>query len=155
MWNLPEVRVYLKEFEGVTSEKEPKDYQEALTYVAEEIKMSDREQMVAIYLDSALQPLSYHVLSIGEIDRADANPACAFKTALLANASNILIMHNHPSGVVKPSQCDLDVTSRYREIGKLIGVELLDHWIVGPNNHLLSIRDNHPEIFGERKEDAA
>lgn len=76
------------------------------------------------------------ITGVFEISHGSANcsivrPREIFQKALLANAISIILMHNHPSGDPKPSKEDLDVTKRIIDAGKIVGVEVLDHIIIG------------------------
>lgn len=70
-------------------------------------------------------------LSHGTVNASLVSPREAFQKALLANAVSVIFMHNHPSGDPKPSREDVEVTKRLSEAGKILGVEVLDHIIVG------------------------
>lgn len=70
-------------------------------------------------------------LSHGNVNSSIVGVREMFQKALLANAVSIIVMHNHPSGDPKPSREDVEVTKRMVEAGKIIGVEVLDHIIVG------------------------
>ncbi len=75
--------------------------------------------------------LAYHEVSRGTLDCTTVHPREVFKAALLTNSSAILVAHNHPSGDVVPSPDDLQLTQRLAAAGTLLGVELLDHVIIG------------------------
>ena len=70
-------------------------------------------------------------ISHGSVNSSIVSPREVFQKALLANAVSIIVMHNHPSGDSTPSREDIEVTRRLSEAGKIVGVELLDHIIVG------------------------
>jgi DNA repair protein RadC len=70
-------------------------------------------------------------ISHGTVNASIVNPREAFQKALLANAVSVIFMHNHPSGDPTASREDIEVTKRLSEAGKIIGVEVLDHIIVG------------------------
>lgn len=72
----------------------------------------------------------------GALDSAVVHPREVFKRAITANASSILIAHNHPSGDETPSPEDIKLTVRLGRIGKLIGIKLLDHIILGEYSHV-------------------
>jgi DNA repair protein RadC len=76
-------------------------------------------------------------LSHGNVNSSIVSVREMFQKALLANAVSIIVMHNHPSGDCKPSREDIKVTERMVEAGKLIGVEVLDHIIVGKDYYSL------------------
>ncbi len=71
-----------------------------------------------------------------------------FKSAILSNASNIILAHNHPSGNPEPSRQDMDMTKRLAEAGRLLGIEVLDHVIVSDDRYF-SFREEKllPEYF--------
>lgn len=92
---------------------------------------ADRETMIVIALDTKHHPTCVHEVSVGSLDATIVHPREIFKTALLANASGIICLHNHPSGDPTPSIEDLAVTKRLQDAGKLLGVELIDHIVVG------------------------
>lgn len=72
-----------------------------------------------------------HVLSTGNLNSAIVHPREVFKAAILNNAASIVCFHNHPSGDPEPSQVDISLTRRLVEAGELMGIEVLDHVIVG------------------------
>ena len=92
---------------------------------------SDREQMIVCCLDTKNQPTSISIVSIGSLNSAIVHPREIFKTAILSNSASIIIAHNHPSGNTDPSHEDIVLTNRLDEAGKLIGIKLLDHLIIG------------------------
>lgn len=91
----------------------------------------DREHFIVVALDTKNQPVSINVCHIGSLNASIVHPREVMKTAILSNAASILVGHNHPSGKVEPSREDMDVTKRLIEAGKIIGIEVLDHIIVG------------------------
>ena len=91
---------------------------------------NSREHFVALYLDGAHQVASYSIVSIGTANSAVAHPREVFQRAILAGAVSIIIAHNHPSGVLTPSDEDHKVTKRLKEAGEVIGIRLLDHLII-------------------------
>ena len=104
----------------------------------------DREVMAMITLDIAQQPINASIVSVGTLTNSMAHPREIFKTAILSNAHSIILAHNHPSGSVAPSFEDEQITRRIQEAGKLLGIELIDHLIIGHENYY-SITHN---VFG-------
>ena len=86
---------------------------------------------MVLCLDSKNQPTTLHSVSLGNLNSAPVHPREVFKTAILGNANAIILSHNHPSGDPTPSQEDLDITRRLREAGNILGIEVLDHIILG------------------------
>jgi DNA repair protein RadC len=87
--------------------------------------------VLALLVDIRHRPVGLHVVSIGSVNSSMLPPAEVLKAALLANASAVIVAHNHPSGDAEPSPEDLTVTTRLREAGRLLGIEVLDHLIIG------------------------
>ena len=88
------------------------------------------------------RPIAWHELSRGTLDSTLVHPREVFKVAFLANAAAIVIAHNHPSGDPEPSAEDIGITNRLSEAGKLLGVELLDHIIIGHDGHYYSFKES-------------
>jgi len=101
----------------------------------------DREQLIVCCLDTKNQPLSINVASIGSINSSIVHPREIFKVAVLSNSASIVIFHNHPSGDVAPSSEDINITHRLKEAGKIIGIELIDHIIIGSEGKYCSLKE--------------
>lgn len=91
----------------------------------------DREHFIVVSLDTKNQPVSINVCHIGSLNASIVHPREVMKSAILSNAASIIVGHNHPSGKTEPSREDIEVTKRLVEAGKVIGIEVLDHIIVG------------------------
>lgn len=94
------------------------------------------EEFHILCLDCKGKIVGVHMVGRGTTTSAIVHPREVFKRALLNNAQSIILMHNHPSGEVIPSKEDLDITRRLVEAGKVLGVEILDHTIVGDGVYL-------------------
>ena len=79
--------------------------------------------------------IAYHEVSRGTLDATLVHPREVFKVALLANAAAIILTHNHPSGDPSPSPDDVQLTRRLVDAGALLGVQVLDHIIVGDSRY--------------------
>jgi len=77
-----------------------------------------------------------HILFMGSLNASIVHPREVFQAALLNNAASIMAFHNHPSGDPSPSREDIEVTKRLAEAGKIMGVDLLDHIIVGDGQYV-------------------
>lgn len=99
------------------------------------------EVCYVLFLTTRTGLIRFHQLSRGAISTTLVHPREVFQAALLANAACIVLIHNHPSGDPTPSPDDLAVTQRVRDAGEVIGVELLDHIIVGHGGRFASIRE--------------
>lgn len=94
-----------------------------------------QENFLAIFLDTKNQIISYKILFQGTLDCSVVHPREIFKAAILASSSRIMLVHNHPSGNVEPSDNDLKMTKQLIHCGQLVGIEVLDHIIVGNPNY--------------------
>lgn len=91
----------------------------------------DHEVFKVILLNRANRVLKIEVISIGGVSGTVVDPKVIFKKALLVQASSLILVHNHPSGNLKPSQADLSVTNRLVKAGESLDIKILDHLIVG------------------------
>jgi DNA repair protein RadC len=100
-----------------------------------------QEEFHIVTLDTKRQVIDSHLITVGILDSSLVHPREVFRPAIRDAASAILLAHNHPSGDPTPSRADLTVTQRLTEAGKLIGIDVIDHIIVG-NPNSLSLRAN-------------
>lgn len=101
----------------------------------------DREALVVLTLDTKNKINSITVASLGSVNSSIVHPREIFKTAILSNAASIIISHNHPSGDPTPSKEDISITTRLKECGRILGIELLDHVIIGEYDKYLSFKE--------------
>ena len=92
---------------------------------------NDREVFVLICLSTKNDIAGLNLVSMGSINSSLVHPREVFKPAILSNASRVIVAHNHPSGDTEPSKEDVEVTKRLYKAGELLGIEVLDHLIVG------------------------
>ena len=91
----------------------------------------DRENFVAVLLNTKNEVIGFPTISVGTLSASLVHPREVFKPAIRASAANIVLAHNHPSGKVGPSREDREVTRRLTEAAQIIGIEVLDHVILG------------------------
>lgn len=103
------------------------------------LKEADKEIMLAISVDAKNKPVGIEVVAIGSLNVAYVEARDLFKHAILSNASGIVLVHNHPSGDVTPSVEDWHLTYRIMQTGALLGIELLDHIIIGDDEEFVSL----------------
>lgn len=104
----------------------PKDVWEKM----EDLRDSKKEHFVIFFLDSRNQIIKREIISVGILDSSLVHPREVFEPAIRYSTSQIIISHNHPSGLLKPSEEDLSMTKRLLEAGKILGIDVLDHIIV-------------------------
>lgn len=92
---------------------------------------TDREHFVVLMIDQRSRIIGIHTVSTGSLTASIVHPREVFKILVLSNAAAFVAGHNHPSGDPQPSKEDRDLTTRLREAGKLMGIAMLDHVIVG------------------------
>ncbi len=109
-------------------------------YYMEDMRHGRRESMKLLLLDTKTRLIGETDISKGTINSAIISPRELFVEALKVNAVSIILLHNHPSGDPQPSEADIMITRRVFEAGILIGIELLDHIIIG-NNCFISMRE--------------
>lgn len=95
---------------------------------------TDRENMVAMLLDTKNNVIGINTVSVGSLNASIVHPREVLKPAILANAASFILCHNHPSGDPSPSSQDLEVTRRLHDACNIIGIQLRDHVILGDNS---------------------
>jgi DNA repair protein RadC len=93
------------------------------------------EQVGVVLLDARHRLVATRVISIGSVDQSLAQPRDVFREAMLAGAPAVVVFHNHPSGDPTPSDDDVALTLRIKRAGSIVGVELLDHVILGDTGY--------------------
>ena len=100
-------------------------------YMKDELKGKKQEYFYALYLDTKKNLIEKKLLFIGTINKSIVHPREIFKYAYLLSASAIICVHNHPSGDTTPSKEDIILTNNLIEIGKIQGINVIDHIIIG------------------------
>ena len=103
--------------------------------------------MALITLDNSKHPINASIVSMGTLNNSLVHPREIFKTAILSNASSIVIAHNHPGGSLEPSDADKQITERLIEAGKLLGIDVIDHIILGADNYYSFFENNFSSIL--------
>ena len=127
---LPIVRVRLEQ-DRVIGNESVNTQDKAVEYIIREFADLDREVFMILNLDTALRPINLNVVSMGTLSETMVHPREVFKASILSNASSVICIHNHPGGDVTPSDPDIAVTNRLTECGKILGIEVADHLIIG------------------------
>ncbi|QDV81361.1 JAB domain-containing protein [Stieleria magnilauensis] len=102
-----------------------------------------QEEFHVVTLDTKLRMINSHQITVGTLDASLVHPREVFRPAIKDASSSILLAHNHPSGDPTPSREDRRVTEQLTEVGKLIGISVLDHIILGRED-CVSIREHGP-----------
>ena len=127
---------------------------QAYDLVKEELSSADREIFLSILLATNHQLIGVEPVATGGLNQCAISPADTFKSAILANASQILVCHNHPSGSLQPSDSDLRLTETLTKCGDLLGIHLTDHLIISADGYF-SIKQNARKEVNPRKKRTA
>ncbi|MFB4162921.1 DNA repair protein RadC [Alteribacillus sp. JSM 102045] len=100
-------------------------------YVMEEMRFLTQEHFVILCLNTKNQVIHRQTLFIGSLNSSIVHPRELFKEALRRSAASVICLHNHPSGDPAPSSEDIEVTNRLTECGRILGIDVLDHVIIG------------------------
>ncbi|HVE14063.1 MAG TPA: DNA repair protein RadC [Elusimicrobiota bacterium] len=104
---------------------------EAVLRELTDIRYERKEHFVGLYLDAANRLIYREIVSVGTLTAALVHPREVFAPALERRAAGLIVAHNHPSGLVRPSPEDRETTRRLEQAGLVLGIPLLDHVIVG------------------------
>lgn len=100
-------------------------------YVMEEMRTLDQEHFIALFLNTKNQIIHSQTIFIGTLNSSVVHPREIFREAVRRSSASIIVAHNHPSGDPTPSPEDINVTKRLVKAGKIMGIEVLDHLVIG------------------------
>ena len=118
------------------------------------LSMAAEEYFIALHLNVKYEVIGIHEVAHGTLTESLVHPREVFKAALLANSFAVMVCHNHPSGsIVTPSREDYLTTQQLIKAGKLLGISLIDHLILGYDVSLetiYSFRERHPDLWAQK-----
>ncbi|MER2127061.1 DNA repair protein RadC [Solibacillus sp. FSL H8-0523] len=126
-------RLASKEDEQRYTIRSPED---AANFLMQDMTSLQQEHFVCLFLNVKNQILHKKTIFVGSLNASIVHPREIFREAVKRSAASIICAHNHPSGVPTPSPEDIDVTTRLYEAGKIVGVDLLDHVIIGDHQFI-------------------
>ncbi len=106
-----------------------------VSLMMEEMRYYDREHFCGLYLDRKGGLLVKEDISVGSLSSTVVHPREVFKTAVKCSAASIILVHNHPSGDPSPSKEDIEITRRLVQAGRIMGIEVIDHLIIGQEKY--------------------
>ncbi|MEK4508238.1 RadC family protein [Paenibacillus sp. FSL K6-2524] len=106
-----------------------------------DVRYLQKEHFICLFLNTKNHLIFKEVISIGSLNSAIVHPREVFRAAIKRCSASIIAVHNHPSGDPQPSTEDIDMTKRLVEAGSIIGIELLDHLIIGGHS-FYSLKEN-------------
>ncbi|WP_128738470.1 RadC family protein [Lederbergia galactosidilytica] len=110
--------------------------EDGANYVMNDMRFLTQEHFVALYLNTKNQVIHRQTIFIGSLNASIVHPREVFREAFRRAAASIICFHNHPSGDPTPSREDIEVTRRLTECGKMLGIEVLDHLIIGDKKYV-------------------
>lgn len=106
---------------------------DVVKYLRHVLRNQEQESFVVIMLDARMRVIDAREIAKGSLSHVDVHPREVFRDAIRLRSHSIIVAHNHPSGDPDPSEADITLTRRIKEVGNLIGIPLLDHVIIGLN----------------------
>lgn len=106
-------------------------FEDAEQFLIASLRGFDHEVFACLFLDNRHRVIQFETLFHGSIDTTSVHPRVLIKRALHHNAAAVILAHNHPSGVAKPSQADIEITQVLMKVLRIIDVRLLDHMVIG------------------------
>lgn len=103
----------------------------AVAIVAPMLEGAPREHAISLTLDTKHRVIAVRIETVGSVDHTFMTPRELLRSAIMDNAAALMVFHNHPSGDPEPSRDDESVTRRLAEAARIVGVELLDHIVLG------------------------
>ncbi len=106
-----------------------------------DMRFLEKEHFKVVFLNTKNEVIAFETISIGSLNASIVHPREVFNRAIKKSSASIILLHNHPSGNCEPSKEDINVTKRLMEAGKIIGIEVLDHIIIGDGDYF-SLKEN-------------
>ncbi|OBR68470.1 hypothetical protein A7K91_09725 [Paenibacillus oryzae] len=109
---------------------------DAAEYVMDELRYLKKEHFVCLFLNTKNHIIARETLSIGTLNASLVHPREVFRAAIKCSSASLICAHNHPSGDPTPSPEDVSLTKRLAEAGLLVGIEVLDHLVIGDGKYV-------------------
>lgn len=126
----------LENSSDIKEQRTVKSPDDAIEAIGSELKGKKKEHFMVISLDTRNHVINTRMVSIGSLDSSIAHPREVFNEAISSRAASVILVHNHPSGDPTPSEDDINLTKRLIKAGEILGIEVLDHIIIGDRSHL-------------------
>ena len=135
------------------SEKEIACSSDAVALLSKELGEYDREVFCVLHLNPKGLPLSASITSIGELTSTLVHPREVFKSAVLSSAACIMLLHNHPSGNLSPSEEDIKTTERIAVCGRVLAIPVVDHIICAEHGYISMRSYGYEHLFDDSEND--
>lgn len=117
--------------------------EDVVNLLSAEMSALEQEHLRVLLLNTRNEVMGAEEIYIGNVNSSVVRPAEVFRPGIRANATSLVIVHNHPSGDPTPSGADVSITRDLVEAGKLLGMELLDHLVIGSGQRFVSRKEAH------------
>ena len=118
--------------------------------VKDELENSLQEKFLVVYLDTKKYVISKKIIFIGTVNSSSITPRDVFREAVKLNSVSMILVHNHPAGSITPSYEDIYLTNEFIKLGRMMGISVIDHLIIGKNNYY-SFRESNGDLFVQEK----
>ena len=118
--------------------------------VKDEMENSLQEKFLVVYLDTKKFVISKKVIFVGTVNSSSITPRDVFREAVKLNSVGMILVHNHPAGSILPSYEDVYMTNEFIKLGRMMGISVIDHIIIGKNNYY-SFRESNGDLFVQEK----
>ena len=115
--------------------------QDVANLLLAEMSVLDQEYLRILLLNTRNEVLGIQEIYVGNVNSSVVRVAQVFRPAVQANTPSIIVVHNHPSGDPAPSSQDVDITNELISAGKLLGIKLLNHVVLGSGNRFVSMNE--------------
>lgn len=119
--------------------------------IKDEMENELQEKFMAIYLDVKNNVIFKKVIFIGTVNNSNVTARDVFREGVKSNATSMIIAHNHPAGSIVPSKDDIYLTEEFIKLGRMMGISVIDHIIIGKNNYY-SFRESIGDLFAMEEE---
>ena len=118
--------------------------------VKDDLENSLQEKFLVVYLDTKKYVISKKIIFVGTVNSSSITPRDVFREGVKLNSVSMILVHNHPAGSVTPSYEDIYLTNEFIKLGRMMGISIIDHLIIGKNNYY-SFRESNGDLFVQEK----
>ncbi|MBQ9199176.1 MAG: JAB domain-containing protein [Lachnospiraceae bacterium] len=140
-YKIDQVAIRMVKEKSLYSTKPITTPEDAVRILADAVREYDREVFCIVNVNAKNMPININICSLGDLTSSPVSIREVLKTSILSNACNVIVLHNHPSGVPEPSDMDIVVTDKLNQAYSLMDINFLDHIIVGEDT-LYSFNSN-------------
>ncbi|MEB8008198.1 DNA repair protein RadC [Staphylococcus pseudoxylosus] len=117
--------------------------QDVANFMMGKMEHLTQEKFIVLFLNSKNVVIKQKTIFIGTLNSSIVHPREIFSEAIKCASNAIVVLHNHPSGDTTPSKEDISATNRLRECGEILGIDLLDHIIIGDHTYMSMVEDGY------------